>query len=104
MKIRLRIWRQVSRAAPGDMVDYELDGVAPEMSFLEMLYQMNEVLSQRGERMIAFADLARRYPEARLIFAGGSGSLRDQEHKESDFAPELMAALGIAPARVIFER
>ena len=61
-------------------------------------------VNEHGERMIAFADLARRYPEARLIFAGGSGSLRNQEYKESDFAPELMAALGIAPARVVFER
>jgi len=61
-------------------------------------------LNQHGERMIAFTDLARRYPEARLIFAGGSGSLRDQVHKESDFAPGLVAELGIDPARVIYER
>ncbi len=61
-------------------------------------------LNQHAERMIAFADLARQYPKARLIFAGGSGSLYDQKHKESDFAPRLMADLGIDPRRVVFER
>ncbi len=61
-------------------------------------------LNQHAERMIAFADLGRRFPQARMIFAGGSGSLRDQVHKESDFAPGLMIELGIAPERVVFER
>lgn len=61
-------------------------------------------LNAHAERMIAFADLARRYPRARLIFAGGSGSLRDQANRESDFAPGLMAQLGIPPDRVVFER
>jgi len=61
-------------------------------------------LNEFAERMIAFADLARRYPEARLVFAGGSGSLRDQDIRESDFAPDLMSVLGIDPGRVLFER
>jgi uncharacterized SAM-binding protein YcdF (DUF218 family) len=61
-------------------------------------------LNQHAERMIAFANLARRYPEARLIFTGGSGSLRDREIRESDFAPGLMAELGIDPGRILFER
>ena len=61
-------------------------------------------LNEHAERMIAFAELARRYPQARLVFTGGSGSLRDQTHKESDFAPALMAQLGIPPGRLAFER
>ena len=61
-------------------------------------------LNEYGERMIAFADLARRFPEARLIFTGGSGSLRDHEIRESDFVPGLMADLGIDPGRILFER
>ncbi len=61
-------------------------------------------LNEYAERMIAFADLARRFPEARLIFTGGSGSLRDRAIRESDFAPGLMADLGLDPGRVLFER
>lgn len=54
-------------------------------------------------RLIAFADLARRHPEAKLVFAGGSGSLLDQETKETVGASDLLAMLGIDPARVRFE-
>ncbi len=61
-------------------------------------------LGEYAERMIAFADLARRFPDARLIFTGGSGSPRDQDIRESDFVPEIMADLGIDPGRVLLER
>ncbi|MFQ5773139.1 MAG: YdcF family protein [Kiloniellaceae bacterium] len=61
-------------------------------------------LNEHADRMTAFAALARRYPDARLVFAGGSGLLTDQEHRESDFALGLLAALGIGPQRLAFER
>ena len=61
-------------------------------------------LNQHGERMISFADLARRYSDARLIFTGGSGSRGDQENRESDFAPALFEKLGIERDRIMFER
>jgi uncharacterized SAM-binding protein YcdF (DUF218 family) len=61
-------------------------------------------LNEHAERMIAFAALARRYPEARLIFTGGSGRLTDQTNREADYAVQVMADLGIAPDRVMYER
>ena len=61
-------------------------------------------LNEYADRMVAFAALARRYPAARLVFSGGSGDLLDQESRESDFAAGLMADLGIAPERIVFER
>jgi len=36
------------------MVDYEVEGVTPDMSFLEMLDHLNEALAARGEAQIAF--------------------------------------------------
>ena len=36
------------------MATYELDGIAPEMSFLEMLDTLNEELADRGEEPVAF--------------------------------------------------
>jgi len=54
MKINLKIWRQVSREMPGKMMDYTLDGIIPELSFLEMLDILNEELLKKGEEPIAF--------------------------------------------------
>ena len=36
--------------------------------------------------MTATAELARRYPDARIIFSGGTGSLLDRERPEAPFA------------------
>lgn len=54
MKIKLRIWRQESAAHKGGFATYDLDGVAEEMSFLEMLDYLNTTLILRGEEPVAF--------------------------------------------------
>ncbi len=54
MKIKLKIWRQESPDSKGGLVDYELDGVSKEMSFLEMLDYLNTTLIERGEEPVAF--------------------------------------------------
>lgn len=54
MKLTLNIWRQKSRTATGRMVSYPLDGISPDMSFLEMLDVLNETLIKKGEEPVAF--------------------------------------------------
>jgi succinate dehydrogenase / fumarate reductase iron-sulfur subunit len=54
MKLTLHVWRQKSRAEAGRMVRYPLDGISPDMSFLEMLDTLNEQLIRRGEEVVAF--------------------------------------------------
>ncbi|HEX9461689.1 MAG TPA: YdcF family protein [Alphaproteobacteria bacterium] len=54
-------------------------------------------------RLLAFADLARRYPGAKLVFTGGSGRLLNQGQTESEAMPMALRAVGLDPARVIFE-
>ena len=54
MKIRLHVWRQESRSAKGRMETYDLDGVEPEMSFLEMMDHLNEKLTNEGRQPVAF--------------------------------------------------
>src|SRR5881398_3102859 len=54
MKIKLTVWRQAGPDASGRFVDYELDTVSPDMSFLEMLDTLNEMLTRRGEEPVAF--------------------------------------------------
>jgi succinate dehydrogenase / fumarate reductase iron-sulfur subunit len=54
MKLTLRIWRQKDARTPGRFVDYELDDVSPNESFLEMLDSLNEMLLAGGEEPVAF--------------------------------------------------
>jgi uncharacterized SAM-binding protein YcdF (DUF218 family) len=57
-----------------------------------------------GERVTMGAVLARRYPHARLIFTGGSSSLRPSGADEAAGVQELWTDLGVDPARMTFER
>ncbi len=54
MTLHLLIWRQPGPEAPGRMVPYTVEGVSPDMSFLEMLDVLNESLIHQGEEPIAF--------------------------------------------------
>ena len=54
MRIQLKIWRQKNRATSGQLVNYDLADVNPDMSFLEMLDTLNERLVRRRERPVEF--------------------------------------------------
>lgn len=54
MKLNLRIWRQTGPKSNGKLVDYKIDGIIPEMSFLEMLDVLNEKLANEGKDPVAF--------------------------------------------------
>ncbi|WP_375464504.1 YdcF family protein [uncultured Methylobacterium sp.] len=61
------------------------------------------VVNDAGERPIYFADLARRYPHARLVFSGGSGSLADGSIAEADIVSRDADTLGLPRARLVLE-
>jgi succinate dehydrogenase / fumarate reductase, iron-sulfur subunit len=54
MTIHLKIWRQARGASDGKLVDYTVENVQAEMSFLEMLDILNEQLVRKGEEAIEF--------------------------------------------------
>jgi len=54
MTLHLKIWRQSDNKSKGQIVDYKLDNVSPESSFLEMLDQLNEQLVASGDEPVAF--------------------------------------------------
>jgi len=54
MKFKLHIWRQKDRSTAGHLVDYDIEGVEPDMSFLEMLDILNEDLISKGEEPVVF--------------------------------------------------
>ncbi|SEC16856.1 YdcF family protein [Bradyrhizobium erythrophlei] len=62
------------------------------------------VVRTAADRVIAAAALARRYPNARLVFTGGSANLISNDAREADYAAEMFESLGIAKSRLTIER
>jgi uncharacterized SAM-binding protein YcdF (DUF218 family) len=56
-----------------------------------------------GDRAVETAILARRYPEARVLISGGTGTLILEGEGDADSAPRMLEALGVAPERMILE-
>ncbi len=54
MKFTLKIWRQANNTAQGKMVDYAIDNINENMSFLEMIDELNESLILKGDEPVAF--------------------------------------------------
>ena len=61
------------------------------------------VLNDAAGRMTAFVALAQRYPEARLVFTGGYGSLFPGKTSEAQVARTFFRDLGLDPRRFVFE-
>lgn len=60
------------------------------------------VVNDAGERPIYFADLARRFPDARLVFSGGSGFVGGGI-SEADIVSRQADGLGLPRGRLILE-
>jgi succinate dehydrogenase / fumarate reductase, iron-sulfur subunit len=54
VNLTLRIWRQHGPGEHGRMVAYQVAGVSPDMSFLEVLDALNERLTLDGAEPVAF--------------------------------------------------
>ena len=62
-------------------------------------------LGRSGDRMVATAELARRYPKARIVFSGGNANLvGDDSAKEADYGLSMLEDLGVARERLEAER
>jgi uncharacterized SAM-binding protein YcdF (DUF218 family) len=60
-------------------------------------------LDRDADRVTAFAALARAYPDARLVFAGGPPSTNRARLTEAEASRELLDSLGVPPARITVE-
>lgn len=54
LSLTLNVWRQRDAEDAGAFETYRLDGISPDMSFLEMLDVLNEKLNGEGREPIAF--------------------------------------------------
>ncbi len=54
MNLTIKVWRQKDSNSAGKFVTYPVQGVTPDMSFLEMLDLLNEDIQAKGEAPVAF--------------------------------------------------
>ncbi|MGH7004756.1 MAG: YdcF family protein, partial [Alphaproteobacteria bacterium] len=60
-------------------------------------------LNGRAERIMAFVELARRFPAAKLVYSGGAGDTDTVAQSEAALAKPLLITLGIPEARLTLE-
>ena len=75
-------------------------GVDPEISTA----RGTPAINSSGARIVVAAELANRYPKARLVYVGGNSSLRSANFSEADVAGRIFKDLGIGEDRVQLER
>ena len=54
MNLKLKIWRQKNAHSQGKFVDYTVENISPDTSFLEMLDILNNDLIHKGEEPVVF--------------------------------------------------
>lgn len=62
------------------------------------------VFTRAADRIVEAAALARQYPNARIIYSGGSANLIDADAREADYAAAIFERLGVARERLTMER
>src|SRR6185295_8942151 len=60
-------------------------------------------VNEAAERLTMMAELLQRYPQAHVVFSGGSGRLIYDGATEAEFAVRLFESFGIAKSRIILE-
>ncbi|MDE1566659.1 YdcF family protein [Aquabacter sp. P-9] len=60
-------------------------------------------VNDAGERVIVFSALSRVYPEAQLVFSGGSGELGESAPMEARAIRAALKDVGVDPDRVLYE-
>lgn len=73
--------------------------ITPDVSAARGAVALNEA----AERVTAAAELARRYPNARIIYSGGSNAVLAERIPEAPFAVQELQALGVAHDRITAE-
>ncbi|MDA9409330.1 YdcF family protein [Bradyrhizobium sp. CCBAU 45384] len=62
------------------------------------------VVAHAADRLLAQAELARRYPKARIVFTGGSANLVSTDAREADYSVPILEGIGIPKERLVVER
>jgi uncharacterized SAM-binding protein YcdF (DUF218 family) len=93
------------RFPPWDAARGPPDGIIVLGGALNGSGRSNEVvmLNEGAERLTVVPQLARRYPNARILFSGGSAALIYEGGAEAELAGRLLESFGIAQDRITLE-
>jgi uncharacterized SAM-binding protein YcdF (DUF218 family) len=101
--------KPLERAFPPQAVPGHIDGIVilgGVEDHRASAYWGQPQINQAAERLTGAAGLALHHPQARVVFSGGSGRLRDLGSGEGELAPvaiEVLTGLGVAPDRITWE-
>ncbi|MBN9064309.1 MAG: hypothetical protein BGP06_13655 [Rhizobiales bacterium 65-9] len=93
-------WRSGPRHPPQGIIILS-GGVNTEISE-KRIYPLE--LNDAGDRILALVELARAYPEAKLVFTGAIGSFLGGTGGEADEVRAKIGAFGPDPGKILFER
>jgi len=60
-------------------------------------------LNEAAEREIEALSIAQKFPEAKVVFSGGSAEILDAKPPEAESAARFFTELGLAPSRLLIE-
>jgi uncharacterized SAM-binding protein YcdF (DUF218 family) len=103
---RLLLYPLESRFPPWDAVRGAPDGIIVLGGSIDVDLSAAHgvaVTSGGADRLIAAAMLANRYPNARIIYSGGSSRLISGDAREADYATALFESLGVSRKRLTME-
>lgn len=89
-------------APPGKVDGIIVLGGSMDLALSEAFGQ--PALNSAAERLTEFVALARRYPQAKLVFTGGSAQIFPGRIREADVARQVFEQVGLDTGQVIFER
>ena len=89
-----------AQSAPPDGIVVLGGPIDPDLSIAHGM----PVITSAPDRIVAAAVLARKYPNAKIVYSGGSSSLISNEQREADYAAALFESLGVDKARLIMDR
>ena len=93
-----------NRFPPWDAARGAPDGIIVLGGVIDASGPGNEVmLNEAAERLAVVPELARRYPNAHILFSGGNSALVDHSRAEANFAARLLESLGVARSRITLE-
>lgn len=96
-----------SQYAPVTKLPEKIDGVivlGGEIDPYISAERNQPTASPQTQRMYVLPELAKIYPNARLVYTGGSGYVRRQDKREADIARKMVRSWGVDDSRMVFER
>lgn len=91
---------------PATELPRNVDGIVVLGGFVDTVTSQKTGQVELGgavERLFALIELSQRYPQARIVFSGGSGSVLYPEAREAPLVEKLLKSISVDTSRVLFE-